>query len=570
MVRTLRKACAFATVVLSILTLTQLSAQDLMATQRIFGAEGIDMIESVHHIGNDELVMVARTADNSSSNSSISIVRTTVQLESFSSVRVHDGNRLIPYASAIDDDGSVVVVGVSNAATTSSGTFNQTFTRVGVEGNLLSHRNWGLDNRNDQLYGCVRDASGDFVSCGFRSSETTIDSRRPLLRKTNAQGFVIWSKVFSQTARSEFRNVAEVSDGYVFSGYTNQTGEHNTLLVKTDFDGNLIWSRIIDINNVTTNSQTGNNNRRDLFVTNDGSILIRVRYRENVTNARRHTAVVKVDPTGSVLWSKRIDFGQRDLELNSIIEGHDNGEYIIVGHSNALSEDNIDGVVLSFTDGEAGPEPNWLNLFVGPGRDEIRSGVKFQTGPTKGYILIGDTDSYTSSTDRDAWIIRTNAQGGNWSNANMDCWADNLPFAFSNLPMTVSSAGGTVTDWHFVVIHEALAESQPLVPINNDNLCGNGVIGGYVVNIAENSHKSALNLYPNPTYGAVNLSLEGTIASSSQVVKVFNLMGQVAHTQELNGMTNVVLDLSHLERAIYLVVVEDDSRVVLNERLIIH
>jgi hypothetical protein len=537
----------------------------MTSTQRIFGSEGTDLIETVHLYGDNQLLLVARSGDLGATGSAISVIKTTIELESFTSSRIQDNRRLIPYASALADDGSVVVMGASNDGTVSNGTFNQFFARVGSTGNLITSRYWGLNNTNDQIFGCIQSSTGDFVSCGFKTNGSTSAERRPTIRKTNAQGFVIWSKEFNQSDRSQLQNVVEVNDGYVFSGHTRQTGQFNTLLVKTDFDGNLIWSRNIDINGVNTSGETSNNNRREIIALADGSILMRLRHRDNSTGARRHTAIVKVDQSGSVVWSRRVDFGQRDVELNGLLVGHGTNEYLIVGHSNALSESNIDGVVLSFFDSPTGPQSNWLNLLVGPGRDELRAGVKFQSGQDKGYIFVGDTDSFTNGTDRDAWIVRTDANGGGWSNSQMDCWAENLPFSFSNLPLTVSSAGGSLSDWHQVVTNSASATPESLVPINNDNLCGNQE---FIVNVETLSEEVPFTIYPNPTQGEVSLRLAGSFHTNQVELKVYNLSGQLVHNERLVGEDRI--NLQHLERAMYILVIEAENKVVGRERLIVH
>ncbi|MFN0031627.1 MAG: T9SS type A sorting domain-containing protein, partial [Flavobacteriales bacterium] len=66
----------------------------------------------------------------------------------------------------------------------------------------------------------------------------------------------------------------------------------------------------------------------------------------------------------------------------------------------------------------------------------------------------------------------------------------------------------------------------------------------FVVGVGEFANKLQFNLYPNPTRDILNLEIAGVLGSSS--LSVYDAMGALVRTEQINGATSIfsVTDLS--------------------------
>lgn len=116
----------------------------------------------------------------------------------------------------------------------------------------------------------IQASDGGFVVAGtathVNNGIAMTDSSKMFALKVDANGTVLWSKVFFYSTAfddDDFLNsVTEVSDGYVFVGSvtTSFNGSSKGSVIKTDFNGNVQWARQIgadDIESVITDA--GNN-----------------------------------------------------------------------------------------------------------------------------------------------------------------------------------------------------------------------------------------------------------------------------------------------------------------------
>lgn len=87
---------------------------------------------------------------------------------------------------------------------------------------------------------------GGYILAGVRSDSLngTID-KNILIIKTNEQGDTLWTRVHGTNQDDHAFCVGQTSDnGYIIGGYTNHpTQGKNTLLLKTDSKGNKIWMK---------------------------------------------------------------------------------------------------------------------------------------------------------------------------------------------------------------------------------------------------------------------------------------------------------------------------------------
>jgi hypothetical protein len=92
-------------------------------------------------------------------------------------------------------------------------------------------------------------ADGNFIIVGTIINYFTSGSEF-YMTKVNLKGEEIWTKVFNGKDMNYSRGfqVAEAEDGYIAVGFTGswKNGWSDVYLVKYDFDGNLLWERILE------------------------------------------------------------------------------------------------------------------------------------------------------------------------------------------------------------------------------------------------------------------------------------------------------------------------------------
>ncbi len=96
---------------------------------------------------------------------------------------------------------------------------------------------------------------GGLIMTGINST-TGVDD--VCLIKTDSAGNVIWSKTYGGTGSDYSYLVQQTSDGgYIMAGETSSFGFNmNTYLIKTDDEGNLLWSKVYDVNDAFSIQQT--------------------------------------------------------------------------------------------------------------------------------------------------------------------------------------------------------------------------------------------------------------------------------------------------------------------------
>ena len=199
-------------------------------------------------------------------------------------------------------------------------------------------------NTGDMGY-CVREANGvSYVATGCTDfyynfhwfNMSPIVNTNIQLLKTMTDGTLLWEKIYSYPGNRSLATWMEhTSDnGYIVTGRTNQDliwppDSNDIILLKTDDDGNIQWSKIYD---------TG---KDDLGYcvqqTSDGGYIISG-FHDSIPLSLEGTTyaiLIKTDVSGNVIWEKKYEFAVRDLDTGEsfpwvVRQTNDDG-YILTG-----------------------------------------------------------------------------------------------------------------------------------------------------------------------------------------------------------------------------------------------
>ena len=235
--------------------------------------------------------------------------------------------------SANDEEGAGVVQtpdgGYAIAGTTSS--FGQGLSdiflfKTDANGALQWGKSYGGSNvefcHNVQL--C---SDGGFVITGYTST-FGLGGNDVYVIRTNANGDTLWSRTFGTPDHNEAWAITQTSDGgFIITGNTLITGSQKLFVIKTDAAGNILWSKGYD-----NGSDSGNG--ISVIQTSDSGYCIAGTCVTTGT-ILKDIYLVKTDVNGDTLWSRTFDGGGNE-ECNSIEQTTDGG-YILTGYTNSFS-----------------------------------------------------------------------------------------------------------------------------------------------------------------------------------------------------------------------------------------
>jgi Secretion system C-terminal sorting domain len=347
------------------------------------------------------------------------------------------------------------------------------------------------------------------------------------LMKTDSDGNMVWQQLFGGIGDDYSKSVQQTTDGgYFITGWTYSfgAGARDVWLIKTDSDGNEVWSQTFG----GTDSDIGYSGQQ----TADGGYIITG---NTLSFGAGHFDMwlIKTDSNGDEVWSRT--FGGTSYECGSSVQQTTDGGYIITGYAGVADTDDV---LLIKTDSDGNEV--WNQTFGGDGQD---SGGSVQQTSDGGYIITGRTISFGAGSE-DVWLIKTDSNGN-------EVW--NQTF------------GGTVSDWGESVQQ---TDDGGYIIVGWTESFGAGHTDIWLIRVAADgtgvdedlistpTDYSLDDIYPNPFNPTATLSISLPTASELRV-SVFNTVGQevaiVADGQYTQGHHQLTFDATGLSSGIYFV-----------------
>ena len=197
------------------------------------------------------------------------------------------------------------------------------------------------------------------------------------LQKISPDGNLLWSKLLERDQEFHVLDIAPTADeGFLLPGYSAASGSATTSLslVKTDFKGDTLWSRIYP--------ETGVFHR--IQPSFDGNYIV-----SGFTDAG--LIVMKITPDGTTLWSKSIT----EATSTRAICHFSGGNYLIPGY---MGEGK--GIFLaSFVDDQFASKSNSFTYKIPVSSDSLNYSYKIVNAPIGMTISQGGSISWTPATD---------------------------------------------------------------------------------------------------------------------------------------------------------------------------
>ena len=296
--------------------------------------------------------------------------------------------------------------------------------KLDAKGDIVWQKSLG-GSGNDRTSSIRQTADGGYIAAGTSDSNDgdalgNYGSLDGWVVKLDGNGELVWQRMFGGTMTDWIKDIQQTIDGgYIFTGTTFSRDSFmlkhpryiaNVWVVKLNAEGQIVWQRVfggskIDEGRAVQQTKDGGYVIAAYNTSSDGGIP--------KSHGEWDYWIIKLDAEGSVTWQKT--FGGSKFEVANSIQETDEG-YIVEGFS-----DSTDGDV----SGNYGSSDYWIvkldtkgnidwQRSLGGKDKEISAGI--QQTKDGGYIIGGwsesnDGDVSGNHGKGDYWIIKLDARG---------------------------------------------------------------------------------------------------------------------------------------------------------------
>ncbi len=205
---------------------------------------------------------------------------------------------------------------------------------------------------------------------------------------------VVWAKTYGGPQAEGCRGICPCPDGgFIMAGYTfsHGAGDSDVLVVKTDNQGNLDWSRTFG----GVGAEYGNG----CLSLSDGYLVIG--YTTSFGSGSKDVYLIKLDKTGKEIWSKT--YGGPSWDEGIGIRETGDGHYVVCGYTHSFGKGEED-VYLIKTDSYGNLV--WSRTYGG---ERLDIGNSICVTGDGGFLLGATSGSFSQNTD--FLLIRTDRDG---------------------------------------------------------------------------------------------------------------------------------------------------------------
>jgi len=261
--------------------------------------------------------------------------------------------------------------------------------KVDSSGNETWHKPFG-GSSSDVGMEVQQTTDGGYIIAGWSYSNSAGQDDVYLV-KTGATGAWQWYKRFGGQSYDEGYSVQQTADGgFVATGmtYSRGAGESDVWLIKTDADGETLWTR--------TFGGSARDQGSSVKLTPDGGYIIAGRTKSYGTGGY-DVYLIKTDANGVAAWQRT--FGGADDDFGSSVQLALDGGYIITGTTTTAQGQDVYLVKV-----DANGEKLWDRTLGSASTDQASSVQRHY----ESFIMTGNT---RVNSNYDVLLIKTDANG---------------------------------------------------------------------------------------------------------------------------------------------------------------
>ncbi|MCF6171801.1 MAG: gliding motility-associated C-terminal domain-containing protein [Bacteroidales bacterium] len=236
-----------------------------------------------------------------------------------------------PFSVVSLEDGSFTVVGTTKSS--GAGNSDVILFNVDNQAEVQWSKTYGNSMR-DPVRILTRCADNGYLITAWNTTTSIVDDWH--LIRTDDKGNVLWDKYVGEDLDDEVEGTVRVGDEYYFSGSTHNygIGRASVFFAKMDDQGNFLWFK--------TFSAINNDHGKGIIFTNNTLVL--AGYSASFGNGTNDFILIKTDLDGNAIWSYHYPTAKMDYSFR-LVETSDLG-YLIVGFSNSFGAGDNDIYVL--------------------------------------------------------------------------------------------------------------------------------------------------------------------------------------------------------------------------------
>jgi len=303
------------------------------------------------------------------------------------------GGTATDWGSSVQEtsDGGFIIVGTTGSFGPSEDVY---LIKTDGGGDTLWTRKYG--GPSDEWGISVQETSdGGYILVGKTDSFGAGNSDYYLVR-TDENGDSLWTRTYGGNANDIGRSVRQTTDGgYIVVGetYSFGAGDQDIYLVKTDGNGDALWTRTYG----GANGEGGNSVRQ----TTDGGYII-AGWTASYGAGNGDVYLIKTDESGNVVWERT--YGASDNDVGYSVQQTDDNGYIVAGWTYSFSFESDFYLVRTDENGDA----LWTGVYgqQDGANNEARSVWQTSDG---GYVAAGYTNE--SGIFFDVYLLKVDALG---------------------------------------------------------------------------------------------------------------------------------------------------------------
>ncbi len=373
----------------------------------------------------------------------------------------------------------------------------------------------------DKGYAAVGDISS-FINLGWRHNIYVI--------KLDTLGHAIWYKTIGDTDQQYGMSITNTYDkGFAIAGETYSFGAGNTdvYIIKLDSNGNLKWTKTIG----GSNADGG----YSIVQTYDKGLAV-AGYTRSFGAGGSDVYVVKLDSLGNLKWTKTIG-GIYDDGAYCIIQT--NNKYLVIaGYTTSYGVNPFNASNLYVVKLDSAGNLIWTKTIGGARGEE---GYSIIQTFDNGYAITGSTSSF-SSKNGNVYFVKLDSMG-NLCKAEISDSGKIGSGGIVGSGGTINS-GGSASSGSF-----SIKDTGYLVTY----ICG---IPANVNNVQDK--KDEMIIEPNPTNGAIMLSIINQNIAKINYIEIYNIFGQLLY-QTAEAQNTVNLNISNYPAGLYLIRVQSGN-----------
>ena len=392
----MRRTVLLSTLIFMFNLFSILQAQPDTLWTKTYGGASTEMAVSLASTGDGGYLIAAETQTFSDPNGDLWLVRVNADGDTlWTKLYGGDGRDCGGTLEPTSDGGYILATATESSW--GAGSSDAWLVKITANGDTTWTKTFGDDN-GQSASAAIQTSDGGYAVVGrnFRPGQAQYENTDVWLIKTDSDGNELWSKLYGGSEPEWGLGIRETSeDSLIIIASTESygSGPRDLWLLKTNANGDSLWSE--------TYGGIGNDaddNNGDIIVTGNGDYLITVATESfGAGEGTSDIWLLKTNASGDSLWS--YTYGGDGADTPMRIEPTADGGYLIAGMTNSYGPGDLAGYLVKT---DANGDSTWTKAVGGSGMEAF---FDVEEISADNYLALGITTTWGAG-DMDGWLVK--------------------------------------------------------------------------------------------------------------------------------------------------------------------